>query len=119
MKIVNALLAGILIVLIYIAGRNPEPVVIPPTPTPLPTHTTTRWRYQIERYYDDNLYLASHIDQAVPGFDYVGEFNHLDDQRGQLNITNYGDGSEWEMCGCFLEPRHDGELVVIYKQPAN
>ena len=114
MKIVNALLAGILVVLIYIACRNPAPVVIPPL-TPQPVQTTTRWRYKMEQYNDDNLYLALHIDQAVPGFDYVGRFGYLDVQGV---FTNYA-GSEWEMCGCFLEPRHDGELVVIFKQPVN
>jgi|ERR1039458_112226 hypothetical protein len=126
MKLVNALLAGILVVLIYIACRNPAPIVIPPTPTPQPVHATTRWRYKMEQYYGDAYFLLAHSDKlsaVVQVFgdnnkalsSYEGGFGYLAEQGV---FTNYA-GSEWEMCGSFLEPKTEGSLVIIFKQPVN
>lgn len=91
--------AALLILLLFCSGCNKPVASIP------------RWEYKTLVIYDDEMHSMKSNDR--------NSFSNVDIQRELKEHIASGEfSSEWEVCGCFLEPTKDPRLIVLLKKPS-
>jgi hypothetical protein len=104
-----ACLTGILIAAWFAIRQKPAELDMSPKPV-------QKWEYLVQACHDDSLamreYEMTHP-SSKSGLDYSGEFGLL-----KIQPNGKDEPTDWEMCGCFLEPKKDNpEIILIFKRP--